>query len=391
MFGVITILMLNNLNQAKKIIMAYNPTASEAPTWPVKMKNQLAIIDMQMVYVYQTLADTYGDIPYSKSLDLAGNQLPVYDNDTDIYSDLILRLKKDILDLNTAGSSFDSGDYYYNGNVSSWRKFGNSLLLKIGIAIADVNSTLAQSTVNTAITAGVFTSSADNCQFQYLADSPNYNPLFENLVASNRNDFVAAKTIIDKMNSTSDTRISKYFDPTPSGLFVGAAIGAPTSFGTKSHVGAFAYNATTPGALLTYTEVAFYLAEAAARWTPGTATAAYNNAVTASFLDWGLSTTSANTYLTANPFTPATWKQSLGDQAWIAMYNQPLVSWNFYRRLDFPVLNAPTTAVVAAAGKVPVRLQYPVKETTTNPSNWSAASSAIGGDLLTTKVFWDIF
>ena len=71
------------------------------------------------------------------------------------------------------------------------------------------------------------------------------------------------------------------------------------------------------------------------------------------------------------------------------MYNQPNVSWNFWKRLDYPTLTAPPTAVSQAEGKVPVRLQYPVRETTTNPSNYAAAAAAIGGDKLTTKVFWD--
>lgn len=88
-------------------------------------------------------------------------------------------------------------------------------------------------------------------------------------------------------------------------------------------------------------------------------------------------------------FSAANWKLKIGQQAWIAMYNRGFESWNFYRRLDYPVLTAPN-AVSAAAGKVPTRLTYPINEQTVNGANWTAASSAIGGDKLTTKVFWDI-
>ena len=381
---------LNNFNKAKQLINEYNPTANESITWPTTKKNQLAIIDMQMVYTYQTLVDTFGDIPYSQSLDLSKNQLPAYDNDTDIYQKLILRLQSDIADLNVSGSSFSIGDYYYGGNANKWYKFGNSLLLKLGIAIADVNPTLAQTTVNSAITGGVFTSSSDDCKFDYLSTSPNYSPLFENLVASNRNDFVAGKTIVDYMNSTSDTRIAAYFQPTTGTTYIGAIIGNPSSFTSNSAPGNYAYTETTPGVILNYTEVAFYLAEAAARWTPASAAAAYDNAVTTSFTEWGVASDAA-AYLIANPYDALNWKKSIGEQAWVAMINQPLTSWNFYRRLDFPALLPSTSAVSIAGGKVPVRLTYPVKETTTNPTNWAAAGSAIGGDLLTTKIFWDKF
>ena len=59
---------LMNLNQAKNIINNYVPTASEVATWNKKKANQLAIIDIMMVYVYQNMVDTFGNIPYSESL-----------------------------------------------------------------------------------------------------------------------------------------------------------------------------------------------------------------------------------------------------------------------------------------------------------------------------------
>ena len=383
------VVVLNNFNQAKKLIMAYSPSASEAGAWPTTMKNQLAIIDMQMIYVYQTLVDTYGNIPYSTAVDLANNQLPVYDDASTIYTQMITRLQSDISDLDASGDSFSSGDYFYNGDITSWKKFGNSLLLKLGITIADSNASLAQSTVTAAISGGVFTSPADNCQFPYLSTSPNYNPVYANVIASGRHDYVGGKTIIDEMNTTSDPRLPIYFDPLGNGSFSGGTIGNPSAYASFSVVGAFTRTPDYPGTVLSYTEVAFYLAEAAARWNTGAAAAAYNTAVQASFTEWGAG--NATTYLAANPYNPANWKQSIGTQAWVAMYNQPIVSWTFFRRLDYPQLVAPSTAVPGAGGKVPVRLTYPVNESTTNPTNWAAASSAIGGDLMTTKIFWDKF
>ncbi len=384
------VVVLNNFNQAKKLINAYSPSASEITSWPVTQKNQLAIIDMQMIYVYQTLVDTYGNIPYSAALDLANNQLPVYDDASTIYTQMISRLQTDITNLDASGSSFSSGDYFYSGNIPSWKKFGNSLLLKLGITIADSNAALAQSTVNAAISGGVFTSPADNCQFPYLATSPNYNPIYANVIASGRHDYVGGKTIIDEMNTASDPRISKFFDPIAGGTtFIGGTIGNPSAYASFSVVGAFTRTPAFPGTVLSYTEVAFYLAEAAARWNTSPAAAAYSTAVQASFTEWGAG--DATTYITAHPYSQATWKQSIGNEAWVAMYNQPITSWTFYRRLDYPQLVAPPTAIANASGKVPVRLTYPVSESTTNPTNWKAASTAIGGDLLTTKLFWDKF
>ncbi len=380
---------LNNLDQAKQLINVYVPTAALAANWPTQKKNELAIIDMLQVYVYQNMVDTFGNIPYSQSINLSQYTLPVYDDAATVYTSLISRLNNDISNL-TAGASFGTTEYYYQGNVAKWTKFGNSLLLKLGIAIADSNSTLAQATVTSAIAGGVFSLASDSCQLNYLATSPNYNQIYAEL-GTGRNDFIGCKTLINYMNATpSDLRIGKFYSLAGS-VYIGQTPGVPGSFSSFSHAGTFAYTPTTPGTILSNTEVAFYLAEAAARYTPGTAATAYNNAVTASFTQWGLTAANASAYLLVKPYDPLNWKKSIGEQAWVAMYNQANVSWNFYRRLDFPALVAPATAIPNAGAKVPVRLTYPPSEFGTNPSNVAAASSAIGGDLLTTKIFWDKF
>lgn len=381
---------LNNLNKAKGIIEGYSPTPSEASTWNVTKKNQLAIVDLMMVYTYQNLVDTFGNIPYSQSLQLETFPLPVYDDGATIYSSLIQRAKTDVQAL-SAGSSFGVGDYYYQGNISKWKKFGNSLLLKMGIAIADSNPSLAQATVVDAINQGVMTSSDDSCELPYQANSPNYNPIYDALVASGRDDYIAAKPFVDFLKINSDPRIESYYQLNEDNEYIGQTVGAPGEVDVYSRIGEFAENPTHPGTILNYTEVAFYIAEAAARWNISNPATAYNTAVQASLNEWGISNADSILYLNAHPYNAINWKKSIGDQAWAAFFNQGQVSWNFYRRLDYPVLQAPTTAVQEAGGKVPVRMTYPVREQSVNGTNWSAASAAIGGDKLTTKIFWDKF
>lgn len=381
---------LNNLNKAKELTENYSPTATEISTWPVTKKNRLAIIDLMMVYTYQNMVDTFGNVPYSQALQLEAFPLPAYDDAATIYSSLIQRAKTDVQSLAT-GSSFGAGDYYYQGNIAKWKKFGNSLLLKLGIAIADSNPSLAQSTVTDAIAGGVFTSSADNCQLPYQAASPNYNPLYDALVASGRDDYIAAKPFVDFLLANNDPRISSYYQLNEDDEYVGQVVGQPGEVDVFSRIGEFAHEPTHPGTIMNYTEVAFYLAEAAARWGTSVPATAYATAVQASMDEWGVSAVDATAYLAAHPYNAANWKQSIGLQAWAALFNQGQTSWNFYRRLDYPVLQASATAAPEAGGKVPVRMTYPVREQSVNGTNWAAASSAIGGDKLTTKLFWDKF
>ncbi|SDQ79682.1 Starch-binding associating with outer membrane [Chryseobacterium soldanellicola] len=381
---------LNNLNQAKGLVENYIPSASEISTWSVTKKNKLAIIDLLMVYTYQNLVDTFGNIPYSQALQLDAHPLPVYDDGATIYTSLIQKAKADVQSL-TTGSSFGVADYYYQGDISKWKKFGNSLLLKLGVAIADSNPTLAQATVIDAIATGVMTSTADNCQLPYQKTSPNYNPLYDALVASGRDDYIAAAPFVNFLIVNSDPRISSYYQLNEDDEYVGQTVGAPGEVDVYSRIGEFAHKPDYPGTIMNYTEVAFYLAEAAARWNTSTPATAYATAVQASMNEWGVSNANITTYLAVHPYNSANWKQSIGLQAWAAFFNQGQTSWNFYRRLDYPVLQAPTTAAQEAGGKVPVRMTYPVREQSVNGTNWAAASSAIGGDKLTTKLFWDKF
>ena len=143
--------------------------------------------------------------------------------------------------------------------------------------------------------------------------------------------------------------------------------------------------------MLSYDEVEFFLAEAVQRGynVGGTAVGHYNAAITASILFWGGTTAEATAYLLqpAVVYNPANWKQSIGEQKWIALYNRGWDAWIEWRRLDYPQLVAPATAV----STIPKRYTYPIPEQNLNTANYNAAASAVGGDVVATKLFWDKF
>ncbi len=371
---------LLDLKTAKSNVSASG--ASEA-----EKKAKIAQAEVLMIYTWQQMVDTFGDIPYSEAL--SDNTLPSYDDDAAIYSDLITRLDAAIPDLTDAGFGF--ADKLYAGNAAAWTKFANSLKLKLGIRLTDVNPTLAQSTITSAVNAGVFTSNADNATLQYESSTPNTNPVWVDLVQSGRSDFVAANTIVDIMNNLDDPRRAVYFDQNLGpDVYTGGIYGANNNFANYTHIGAAMHEPTNPANLMDFSEVSFYLAEAAERsivGTPADAEGHYNAAITASFEAWGA--TDVTTYLAnadvAYTTASGTWREKIGTQFWLAMYNRGFEAWTAWRKYDAPALN------LAAISELPVptRYTYPVNEQNLNPTNWEAASTAIGGDTQTTKVFWD--
>ena len=380
---------LADLREARRII-----TADQLITEPVR-KNQLAIADVLEIYGWSTLVDTFGNIPYSKALDISNPQ-PSYDDAATIYADLFTRLNADIANMDASagsGNFGNGGEMYYGGDVAAFKKFANSLKLRLAMNIADVDAAKSKLYAEQAAP-GVFSSNSESATLKFLSTAPSTNPLWEDLIQSGRYDFVGTTTLINKLNTLNDPRRSSYFKLARNGTYRGGTPGTNNSYSTFSAPGTKLEDPTLPGYLMTYTEVEFLLAEAVARgYSVGTGTAAshYEAAVTASIQQWGGSDVDAAAYLAqptvAYATAGATYKEKIGVQKWIALYDQPVDSWREYRRLDYPALTAPAQALSV----LPLRLTYPVIEQNLNTASYNAAASAIGGDKVSTKIFWDKF
>ena len=384
---------LKDFKESARII---NETTYGADPSPKVKTNRLAIVEIMTVYTWSVLVESFGNIPYTEALDIE-NPSPKYDDGLTVYKDLISRLNGAIANLDPAWGSFDAADNIYNGDVAQWLKFANSLKLKMGLVLADKDPAYAQTVVEAAAP-NVLLSNADNARLIYLSSAPNQNPIYEDLVASGRHDFVPTSTIIDQMNTLNDPRMPFYFTLAPdTNVYIGGPNGEVSAFTDFSHVADAIQLPTFEALIMDYSEVEFLLAEAVERGfaVGGTAEDHYNNAIRGSITYWGGTAGDATTYL-ANPAVAyatagATWKEKIGNQMWLAMYNRGFESWTYWRKYDFPVLTPAPDAVAEADGKVPIRLTYPVEEQTLNGNSWSSASSAIGGDFMYTKLFWDLY
>ncbi|WP_438424910.1 SusD/RagB family nutrient-binding outer membrane lipoprotein [Aquimarina macrocephali] len=379
---------LSDLNEAARLI----PEEEVFGFTEIDKQNRLAIIEILKVYTFHVLVDLFGDVPYSEALSLDDNILnPAYDDDQSIYTNIINQLNTAISNLNTSGKSFGDSDLIYQGDVSKWAKFANSLKLRLALRIADVDSNQAGTLATEAVNSGVFTANADNASLEYETTTPNTNPIWETLVNSGREDYVVAEAIVDIMQPINDPRQSGYFDNnlTP---YVGGILGNLNVFDNFTHIGTAFHQPDLEGLLFDYAEVEFLLAEAAERslvGSPADAENHYNNAITASITYWGGSSGDATTYLgqASVAYTTATgnYRQKIGTQQWIAFYNRGFEGWSSYRRLGFPNLNDSSEG-----NPVPRRIKYPIREYNTNGTNVTNAASNIGGDELSTKIFWDV-
>ena len=366
--------------------------SADALLAPGVKANQLAIIDLMQVYTYNILVNTFGDIPYTEALN-STNLFPKYDDAKTVYTDLLKRVADDIGKLNASSAGFSSSeDLVYKGSVAKWIKFANSMRMKMGMILADSDNATAKSNVEAA-DANAISSASDNAQLVYLGSTPNTNPLYADIVLGGRGDYVAAEDLMNKLISLNDPRKTLYFGTNNGGEYVGGVVGKVNTYSDMSKPSTQVSAATAPLVLLDYVETEFYRAEAKERGfnVAGTAEQHYNNAIRASIIFWGGTNADADAYLAkpevAYSTAGGTYKEKIGFQKWIALYNRPFEGWTELRRLDFPVLTPP----VAAKSGFPNRLQYPNNEQQLNGTNYTSAASKIGGDKVETKLFWDKF
>ena len=403
---------LGGLKELQTIIdQCYADSVKSKPSGYVK--NQIAVALTLQTWTLQNMTDTWGDIPVTQALKDVKNTQPTYDKQSDIYPALITRIDSAIRMMDV--TKYDlQGDVIYSGNMTQWLKFANSIKLRVAMRMADRLPALAATKVAEAVASGVFTSNNDNALFPYQTSSPNYNPLYYDRGITGRQDFSSANTIVDIMNGLNDPRLPAYFDTVSGGVFVGRPYGqsssnaGATSLGSVSQPsGSAAINqgvsggggtlsATFPGVYLDYAQVEFFLAEAVERGfsVGGTAQSHYNAAITASLGFWQ---TPSSTYLLqpsvdylALKGGGKTWKQIIGQQKWLALYMQGIQGWIEWRRLDFGILQATADPQLQGTG-VPVRMTYPYSEATLNPTGYNQAIANQGPDLLTTKVWWDMY
>lgn len=386
-----------------------------------KYQNMSGVAKIWGAYLFQRITDLYGNVPYSEA-GLGFHQMlhkPKYDSQEEIYTDMIAQVKAG-LSLLSADKPAIEGDLFYNGNLDKWKKFGNSLLLRIGMRLCKVNPTLAASTAKEAINGGIMNSAEDICMVKHIAGGRDYdkNPLSLRFQKDNYigNDIVKiSSTFMNYLKATNDPRISVYCslkngDNTPSkqlGLPNGHDLSTITS--VPGYIGKEScsnFNTNTilkmdaPTLFMMPSEGKLLQAEAVLRgWVSGDADALFKEAVRLSMNEqkaaYGIAIPESDieAYLAQNLMGKATGIEGkmavLGEQYWIVTFMNGYESFANWRRCGYPKLTPTNYKSSESNGQIPRRLPYSIDEYTINKANVEAANKQQGEDKVTTRVWWD--
>ncbi|HEY3220547.1 MAG TPA: SusD/RagB family nutrient-binding outer membrane lipoprotein [Gemmatimonadales bacterium] len=374
--------------------------ATNTPNWS-------AVGRILKSYTFSVMTDAMGDLPYSEALKGDTVLHPAYDTQQAIYNGLLADLAQANSEIDPAGIGFAKGDLMYGGDMAQWKKFANSLRLRLAVHLSNVDATKAATEAAAAVAAGVFTSNTDNAELLYLATSPNRNPIYDD--ARGRDDYGLSKTFVDSLTSWSDPRLPVYAqlnnptDTTIPRTYQGMPNGLNDGEGPQlqfiSRIGAYwRETPDAPMALLTYSEVLFLKAEAAERgWIPGGSGAAatyYHDAIVASLEQYGVQADTA-AYLgqakvgyDAAGATLAGHLKQIAYQKWVSLFMQGMEGWTEVRRTGVPALVPGPRALLTS---IPERLPYDDNEAVLNKPNLDAAVAAQGfdaGNDLTTPLWF---
>jgi hypothetical protein len=390
--------------------------------------NMLSAARVWRVLMMQQITDFYGDVPYYE----AGNGYsesiftPKYDQQSDIYADMLKELEEAASAFNGSKTTFGTSDLLYNGDITKWKKFTYSLMLRVSFRLTKIDAAMAEKWVKKAIAGGVFTDDADIARIEYT-DGPkaiNYNPLASALVGAdygvnngidNKEGGKFAKTFIDHLKNTKDPRLNAIAivwkngvaDTTtslqkgmPNGLIGGSAPADFVSFSEPNPKTLLKYASSY--LVLTNAEVNLLLAEASIRgWYTGDAAQAYQKAIKAGLSQWtfydavagAISDTRKNAYLAKNTLSGATFEEKMNQihtQFWVSVFPNEIEIYANWRRTGYPKLVPVNVPGNLTGGNIPRRLIYPPSEESLNGKNYAEAVARIdGGNVMTGRMWWD--
>ena len=354
-------------------------------------------------WVYSNLTDAFGDVPMSEAVKGdEGMYTPVFDTQQQIYTTLLADLERANTLYVTTRPMIYGTDILYGNNVSLWRKFTNSLRMRLLLRVSkrtELDSfTKLAAIINNPAANPVFTSNADAAVLKITGIVPNISPWGR---AIDFTTFRASAAFhIDNLNDFNDPRLPRWntLARNSGGTATIGYKGIPSAYSgpesqfaylpSNANIALVTATATAPmqGVIMTYAEVELIKAELAQKGKiTGSAQTFYQNGVKASIEQWGA-------VMPANYFTnpKAAYDGTLARimlQKYYALYFNDYQQWFEYRRTGLPVL--PKGAGLMNNGIMPVRFKYPVTVVTNNNANYTKAVASMGGDDINTKVWWE--
>ena len=361
-------------------------------------------------YFYYDMTMKVGDLPLGEALQGSDNIAPAYDTQRAIFKQILAWLEESnaqLAALDASDRTLAGFDFYFNGDLTKWRKAVNAFKLRALIQLSRKTDEATELNVKQEFAKFVSnpaqyplpSGNDDNMSYFYTAIEK--YPFNQDNFGFYALRYNTSATYIDNLSMLHDPRVFKVAEPAAAKLAQGytaqdfeAYVGAPSDEGldemaTKVQAGDyslinkaryFSSYEGEPCVQIGYAEVCFNMAEGINRgWASGgDAGDWYNKGIAASMAFYGITDAAVLSAYLAQ--TAVAYKGNNADglnqillQKYLALaQHSGLESYYNWRRTGYPVFyqGGPGTG---NSGVIPRRFQYPGSERDNNNSNYKAA------------------
>lgn len=363
-----------------------------------KDANYRAIALTLNAWVYANLTDCFGNIPMEEAVRAEeGLVQPKYNTQQQVYVKILADLDSANRLYNTSKAMIYGTDVLYGNNVMNWKRFTNSLAMRLLLRVSNRSEMDAWNKLKTIIENPaqypVFSANDQGAVLKLNGLTPLVSPW------GRPQDFTtgraAGKFFLDSLNAMNDPRRAKFASQAKNSTGSGniGYMGIPNGY--TGNENQFTYIpsqlvqalivAPMSIPLLPYAEVEFIKSEVYFRQNrQDSAKATYERGVKAAIEQWGI-TMPASYFTDADAAYNGTLDRILL-QKYYALFFVDFQQWFEYRRTKLPVL--PTADGMLNNKVMPSRLIYPISQRVYNPQNYQQAVGAMGGDDINIKAWW---
>lgn len=169
----------------------------------------VAVAKLQKAYLFSIMVDMWGNVPYFEAA-IAPN--PVFDKGEEIYDDLFLLIDEAIENMEMGFNVSSSADLFYQGSLENWRKFANSLKLKMYLNISKHDEARAKAGIMEIIQSGIYIQDNESdFTFQFGTNTaPNArHPWYSGGYSPGRDGYMSM-VIVDRLQDQDDPRLRYY-------------------------------------------------------------------------------------------------------------------------------------------------------------------------------------
>jgi hypothetical protein len=345
-------------------------------------RNTVAQCKILKAFAYSQTSFLWGDIPFTEAA-TGLVDFPRFDSQQAVLDGCLRLLDEAIAAIDPAqgGRIAAPSDLYYGGDMAKWRRFANSLKLRIMFAMVDQDQSKAAAIGQVVSQGQMIASNADVMQFRYFNQPGRQNPRFSFTAIFRggvQSDWYASQVVFDLLTQLNDPRMTRFFQPGP-GATGGQIVALRTTVETFSAQSALVHmdllRPDLPEVSFSYSEQLLLEAEAYARgFAPGgfdLANQRYRAGVRESLLGFGVPALQAEAYLNSlAPLTAANWRRELAQQQWLDLFMRPVEAWVQHRRSgvagqEIPAMTPPPGTPVSGLLR---RLLYRSEEVNSNPN-----------------------